>query len=433
MRADRAARSTADGGLDGGPSMPAVLYLLALGAFAVGTDTFVIAGLLSEMGRSLHVSTTVAGQLVTVFALTYAVLAPVAAVVTGRWSRQRRLRAALALFTAGTAVSAVAPWFWLAMVGRVTAAAGASAYTPAAVAAAGALAPEGRRGTALAIVISGLSAATALGVPLGTLVGGALGWRFTLLLVAVLGAAVMAGCHLPADAPAGAVAGLRERLAPLRKPAVLLVLATTLFALASEYTIYTYLSLIFGAATDGRTVLLSALLLAFGVGAVIGNAVAGPATDRWGDGPVLLLALVGVVAVEFLMPWTTGSLWPSLLAMGLWGVAGWGYLVPLQHRLMALAPGAASLTTSLNSSAIYLGASAGSVAGGVLITQLPARSIGCPAAAIGLLAIASALASNRARDAANAPASAANADNAGADPAPKPPDLKPGKRSWSPP
>jgi MFS family permease len=92
---------------------------------------------LSEIGRSLHVSTTVAGQLATVFALTYAVLAPVAAVVTGRWSRQRRLRAALALFTAGTAVSAVAPWFWLAMVGRVTAAAGASAYTPAAVAAAG--------------------------------------------------------------------------------------------------------------------------------------------------------------------------------------------------------------------------------------------------------------------------------------------------------
>ncbi|MER7081185.1 MFS transporter, partial [Saccharopolyspora kobensis] len=169
--------------------VPLRVAVLALGTFAVGTDAFVVAGVLPEIAADLDVGIAQAGQLVTVFAIAYAVLSPVLATLTGAWPRRAVLLTALAVFVLGNIATALAPSYATVLATRVLAAAGASMFTPIAGAAAASLAPEGQRARAISLVVLGLTVSTALGVPLGTLLGSVTSWRGTMWFVAALGAA----------------------------------------------------------------------------------------------------------------------------------------------------------------------------------------------------------------------------------------------------
>lgn len=352
------------------------LLVLTLGTFAIGTDSFVIAGVLPEIARSLDVGIGVAGQLVTAYALTYALLTPVLAAATGRWRRERVLTVGLGVFVVGNVLTAVAAGFALAVLGRCVAGLGAALFTPAASAAAASLVAPERRGRALAIVLAGLSGATALGAPLGTLVGSLGDWRATLWLVSVLGALAGLGVAalLPA-LPAAVPLRLRERLAPLRDARVATTLATTALVMLGVFLVYTYISLVFGRVTRGDGATLAALMAVWGVAATVGNLVAGSLSDRVGPRRVLGVA-IGVTALDFaLMPWTSAHPVSAVLALGVWGVCGWGTLVAQQHRLVGLAPTQVPLVLALNSSATYAAVAASGVAGAVVLTALDASRL----------------------------------------------------------
>src|SRR5262249_26839400 len=156
------------------------LLTLALGMFAMGTDNFVVAGILPGVAGSLHTSVSVAGQMVTLYALSYALMAPVMAAVMGAWPRKLILVLALGIFVAGNAVSALATDVHTVLLSRVLAGFGAALFSPTALGVASALAAPDKRGRALAIVTAGLTAATALGAPIGTFVGSFGSWRTTL-------------------------------------------------------------------------------------------------------------------------------------------------------------------------------------------------------------------------------------------------------------
>ncbi|HWN35367.1 MAG TPA: MFS transporter, partial [Pseudonocardia sp.] len=160
--------------------------VLAFGTFAVGTDAFVIAGLLPAISHSLSVSVGAAGQLVSVFSIAYAVLSPVLAALTGNWSRRTVLVTALLVFAAGNVATAVVPGYPLVLAARVLAAAGAAMFTPNAGATAATIAGDQRRGRAIAVVTVGLTSSLALGAPLGTAIGNAWGWRATMWFVTAL-------------------------------------------------------------------------------------------------------------------------------------------------------------------------------------------------------------------------------------------------------
>ncbi|GAA3032245.1 putative arabinose efflux permease, MFS family [Actinokineospora globicatena] len=376
-------------GIGEGTVMPVVLYLLAVGTFAIGTDAFIFAGLLPEVSSDLGIEVETAGQLVTVFSFAYAVLAPISASITSSWPRKRIITLALLTFIAGNVVSALSGSFEVMVLGRIIAAAGASSFTPHAIAIASENAPEGRRGTALSIVVGGLTVATALGVPIGTFVGSTLGWRATLWLVVVLGVFALLAPLLLGEVKAPARHTLRERLAPLRSGIVALVLATTFLALVSEHLVYTYISAVFDEATGGNGKTLSVLLLIFGIGAVIGNAIAGPAVDRWGNKSVLFIALAVMAADLLLLPLTTHTLPAAVVAVLVWGIASWMYLVPQQHRLLELSTASGPFTVSLNSSALYLGIAVGGALGGATLSLVGPVWLGVVGGLVGVLAVAS--------------------------------------------
>ena len=347
------------------------LLVLTLGTFAIGTDSYVVAGILPHVARSFHVGVAAAGQLVTVYSLAYAVLTPIMATLTAHWPRRRVLTAGLVVFVTGNVLTGTLTRFGLALMARAVAGLGAAMFSPAASATAAAMVAPERRGRALAVVLAGLSGATALGAPIGTLVASLGDWRMTMWFVAGLGALASAGvlAALPDSPPAPALR-LRTRLAPLGDARVAATLATTLLVMFGVFLVYTYISVVFDRATGGDGAHLAVLISVWGIAATIGNLAAGHLTDRLGSRRIVNLAIL-VLALDFaLMPWSSTRLDAAVLSLAIWGFCGWGLVVSQQHRLIGIAPALAPILLALNAAAIYLAVSASGAIGGATLGML---------------------------------------------------------------
>ncbi|MFJ5265275.1 MFS transporter [Streptomyces sp. NPDC088387] len=362
------------------------LLPLAVAMFAVGTDGFVIAGLLPEIAADLDVGVPAAGQLVTVFALAFAVSAPVLGALTSALDRRTALLLALAVFTVGNAATALGLDYRTVLAARIVTATGAGLIGAAAFSAATALAPAQRRGRALAFVMGGLTLAIAFGLPAGTLIGGA-DWRITLWAVAGLGVVAASGVAvalpripLPPDR-------LRARLEPLRRPWVFAMLGVTTLTLAGTHLLYTYISPALEGATAGSVTSLTVVLLAWGVGNMIGNTLAGRLADRYPPWWVVSAGLAAATLLLCVGPAVVGSLGTATVWAVLWGVCVSLPVVPQQSRFVAYAPGAAAVLLGLNSSAIYLGVALGGALGGLLQDQLTPARLGFAAAGVSLAAL----------------------------------------------
>jgi len=358
------------------------LIVLALGMFAIGTDSFVIAGILPAVSQSLGVTVAVSAQMVTLFALSYAVLSPVVAAAAANWPRKRLLLGGLAVFVLANVLTAVASSLELILASRVLAGLGAAMFSPTATATGASLVPHEQRGRALAVVIAGLTSATALGAPIGTALSAFADWRITMWFVAALGIASGLGVWaLLPTVPSPPAVGLRQRLAPLADSRVALTLLTTLAAYGGLFVVYTYVGVVFDRATRGDGILLAGLLFTWGIAATAGNLVAGRLADRFGSRRIINVAIVVAAADFALLPWTTATLPTAAVAIVIWGFCGWGLLVPQQHRLIGIAPAMAPLLLGLNTAAIYIGVSASGVIGAAGITLLDRYHLGLIGAA----------------------------------------------------
>lgn len=364
----------------------APLVWLATGTFAVGTESFMIAGLLPGMAQDLAVSVATAGQLVTVFALAYALSSPVLTALTGRVDRRTLLIGAMIAFALANLLAFCAHNYGQLMAARVLLAFAAGLYVPGANALASAVVAPERRGTAIAIVNGGLSLAIALGVPAGAVLGGALGWRSTFASVAVLAVIAIAGLlgGLPRGIGAGlASASLRQRIATAAQPAVLrTLLVTTLWAMAS-YTTYTYLAPLLDSSTIVHGAAIGFVLFGWGGAAAVGLAISGPAVDRKGPRAVILPALATsttafvVLSLSAHMFSKQLAIVPVMLAIAAWGVAHWAFYPAQQATLVSKAGvAAAPIALSLNASFMYLGFSLGAALGSITIQYSSLANLG---------------------------------------------------------
>jgi DHA1 family inner membrane transport protein len=367
------------------------LLMLALGMFAVGTDNFVVAGILPGVAGSLHTTVSLAGQMVTVYALSYAVMAPVMAAVAGAWPRKFLLVCALGIFVAGNIISAVATDLNTVLASRALAGLGAAMFAPTALGVAALLGDPTRRGRALATVTAGLAAATALGAPIGTFIGGLGSWRSTLWFVAALGLTAMIGVWaLLRSVPQPARFTLRERLAPVRDIRIALTLLTSLFAFGGFLMVYSYAGLVLFPVTGGDARVLAGMLLIWGVAATLGNMLAGHLVDRFESRRIIQVSLCVAIINFCALPWTSTHIASAAIALTIWGLIGWGLIVPQQHRLVNIAPQVAPLLMALNNTATYTGLACSGVLGGVALLFIEPQYLSIVGA--GLIAIALVLA-----------------------------------------
>ena len=351
------------------------LLWLALGAFAIGTEGFMIAGLLPALARDLNVGLPAAGHLVTAFSLAYAIGAPVMAVLTAGLERRRLLAFAMAGFSIANLLAALAPGYAGLLAARLLLALSAASFMPAASGYAAAMGGSERRGRALSMVANGLTLAIIAGVPLGVLVGESFGWRATFLGVAGLAALSLLGilARLPSQPP-DATASLSERVALTKRFDMLAVLATTVLTVAGTFTVYTYLGVFLADVAGIGPRGLALVLFGFGLASAAGARLGGTMADQWGTIHMVIVG-GGLTVLAYLVLSLGAALGPAqsmlalLPAILLWGLASWGLMTAQQARLVSLAPNLASVSLSLNSSAIYLGSAIGAAVGALVIAD----------------------------------------------------------------
>jgi predicted MFS family arabinose efflux permease len=357
------------------------IYLLALGTFTVGTEGYVIAGVLPDVAHDLHSSVSVGGQMVTVFALVYALAGP-PLIGLFQHARPKRLLIGAALaFAAANLLAAAAPDIWVLAGARVFAAVGAALFAAPAAAAAAALCTPEELPRAIAVTAGGNAIALTLGAPIGTLIGGAFGWRSAFVFVTLLSLVTAAAVAFGLPEVPTASSSVAGRLNLLRQGAVRWGLATTLGLFLAAYSVYTYLSPVVQRSAGLGSSGVASLMIVFGAGGFLAGRVVHSVLARWPIAAVLrtvLLVIAGLLAVLTVLTITHVSTvarvveFPLLFAFG---AAWWSGGISQQTRLAGLAPQQRSQALGLHFSAQFLGVAIGGALGGLALSAVSAGAV----------------------------------------------------------
>ncbi|NMM37199.1 MAG: MFS transporter [Glaciimonas sp.] len=378
--------------------MPIALYALTAGAFGIGVTEFVIMGLLLEVGVEFGVSIQAAGGLISGYALGVVVGAPLLTAMTGRWPRKTVLLGLMLIFTLGNAACALAPSYGFLMAARVlTAFAHGTFFGVGSVVATGLVVPD-KRASAIAFMFTGLTLANILGVPFGTWLGQAFGWRATFWAVAGVGVVALGviGFFVPRDRAVQSGSDWRADLVAMARRPVLLGLLTTVLGYAGVFAVFTYIAPLLTQVVGFDATAVSPILLVFGVGLVAGNLLGGKLADRYLV-PTVLGSLIALAVVLGLMTFALHSRVLAVIFVGLLGASAFATVAPLQMWVLEKAQGAGqSLASSFNIAAFNLGNAIGAWLGGVVIAYGPGlSSITWVAALVPLCAFGVALAAIR--------------------------------------
>jgi MFS transporter, DHA1 family, inner membrane transport protein len=373
--------------------LPLPLFALALAAFAIGTSEFVIMGLLPDLSHDLGVGIPAAGFLVSGYALGVVVGAPLLAIAPARMHWRAALLGLIGAYTFGNLLCAVAPTYSLLMGARVLTALCHGAFFGIGSIVAAALVPREKRGQAIALMFSGLTLANVLGVPAGTALGQAAGWRATFWAVVGIGTIATAAIAILVPRLARPDTGnLLREFAVLRKPQVILAMLLSVLSSVSLFAVFTYITPMLETVTHLAPGDVTWLLLLFGVGITAGNLLGGRLADR-----NLMLTIAGAFAAgaAVLAGFTVAlhAAWPAAVTMLVWGIVAFTVAAPLQMRVVDSAPEAPNLVATLNQGAFNLGNATGAWAGGIAIGAgvsygaLPWLGAGVSVLALGLTAL----------------------------------------------
>lgn len=348
-------------------SLPLIALFLA--AFAFGTAEFVIAGVLPEVATGLGVSIPVAGYLVSGYAIGIAIGGPLLAVATKKMTRKTLILLLGGVFTLGQVLCALAPTFELLMAARVLVAVVHGTYFGIAAIVAVNLVPADKRGFAVALILSGLTVSNILGVPGGTAIGNAWGWRATFWAVGALGlvATLAVALFLPSSTGQSSTSGsfLREFKA-LARQQIVTSLAIVILVMIGQYSLFTYIAPLLLEVTGLDASIVPWVLLLYGVGATIGVFIGGRLAD-WKLMPSLI-AILTTQAIAFALLYLV-SPYPMVMAVVVvfWGGVNFAFGSPVQSRVLAWAGDAPNLASALIPTGFNIGIAIGAVLGASLL------------------------------------------------------------------
>jgi len=367
------------------------LMALAVAAFGIGTSEFIIMGLLPNLSDDFHVSIPKAGVLVTGYALSVTIGAPLVAIATARLERKFALLLLMGIFTLGNFACAIAPTYNLLFAARVLTALCHGAFFGIGSIVAANIVPRNQRAQAIALMFSGLTLANVLGVPAGTALGQAFGWRSAFWAIVPIGLIAAAALFWLVPKQPHGTSGLIHEFRVLRQPQVLLVMFMSVLTSASLFCVFTYVAPTLETITHVSPHGVTLTLLLFGVGITIGN-LAGGALSDWRPVAFLvgsLLVLLASLGVLYLAePYTI----PAVAMILIWGAIQFAAGAPLQSRIVEHAAEAPNLASTLNQGAFNFGNATGATLGGALLTAgFGYRTLPIASAAVTVLTLVLAL------------------------------------------
>lgn len=357
-------------GKDVRQSMNIKVFILALSTIAVGLVELIIGGILPTVADDLNISLSSAGQLITIFALIYAISGPVLLVVTSKVERKKLYLAALFIFFIGNIITYFSPNFTFMMIARVLTAMSTALIVVLSLTIAAKVVAPAHRAKALGLIYMGISSSLVMGVPLGILVSDTFGWRVIFLGIAVLsiGSIILISIFLE-RIPGESAIPLSKQLKAVASLKLGGAHLATMFMLAGHYTLYAYFTPFLETELQMNSTWISIIYLLFGIAAVSGGAFGGALSDSIGTHKSILTVIILFAVVLFLLPVTTFSLVLFIPIMMIWAALSWSLAPPQQSYLIETDPATADINQSFNNSALQVGISIGSAFGGVVLNQ----------------------------------------------------------------
>ena len=354
---------------------PLAIWILSLGAFAIGMTEFVIMGLLPNIARDLNVSVSDAGQLITGYALSVAIGGPIIVLATYKLPRKNLLILLMAIFIIGNGIGSFAPNYGSLMISRVIAAlAHGSFFGIGSLFAANMVAPH-KRASAMALMFMGLTLSNIIGVPFGTFIGQLLGWKMTFVVISVLGLFTLIGIikYVPNQEETQPIS-IKNELNVLKDLKLWLTLGVTLFGFSSVFAYFTYISQILINVSYIEERLISFVLIIFGVGVTLGNIIGGRLAD-WNLNKALQIIFVIFPIYIFLMYYIQNYSVLMVVGIFVFGLIGFSMSPSLQFKSTIVSQDAPMLASTLNQSAFNIGNALGAAIGGVVVSQLGTENL----------------------------------------------------------
>ncbi|WP_145563572.1 MFS transporter [Yersinia aldovae] len=367
--------------------MPLAIIALTIATFGIGTSEFVIMGLLPEVASDLSVSIPKTGMLVSVYAMGVVIGAPLLAIATARIPRKSTLLGLIVLFILGNILCALAETYNLLMMARIIAALCHGTFFGLASVVATDLVQPNRRARAIALVFMGVTLANVLGVPLGTAIGQAFGWRAAFWGVSKIGivAIIAVVAWLPNNIPMKRISPKLEFKTLMQKK-VQTALLLSVLTNTSLFTVFTYIAPLLRDVTQVSEHGVTVVLLILGVGLSIGSVLGGRLGDKnlVGSMTRLIAILIGILLA---LHYTIGFYLPAVLTLFIWSIVAFALCPMLQLLVVDQARNAPNLASTFNQSAFNLGNALGAWLGGSLLA-FGVRLEQLPFAAMVVMAIA---------------------------------------------
>jgi len=345
------------------------VFGLFVATFAVVTAELIIAGLLPNVAADLKVDIPTAGLLITGYALGVAIAGPILALLTSALPRRGLLLALVLVFIAGNALCAISSSYWMLLGARLVIACSHGLFFGVAMVMASRLAPEGRKTSALSLVVSGVNLANILGVPIGTAIGGAYGWRTTFWVIVVMGVTALAVLFLllpRTPDPARGKDDFRAELAAAMRPAVLICYATIALFMVGVFTLFAYVVPLMTRLSGVPDSLVPAVLFGMGILGFFGNLAGGRLGD-WRPNATMAGVLVLFIGDTLLMWQLAGTAWGIIATLLAAWLIGFGFVAPVQGRILSEARDAPNFASTLISTAFNVGIAGGAAIGGAAL------------------------------------------------------------------
>lgn len=348
----------------------AVVYLLALAAFLIGTIEYIITGIIQMVADDLHVTTSAAGLLVTSLALSAAIGAPIVIALTINIDRRKILSWMLIIFTLSNIITSVSHSFEMVLMTRILQGISGGTAIVVAMAVATRLVEREKRGTAIGIILMGLSSSLVLGVPIGTFLSSMIGWKalFAAIGLITLIPLIVVYRRIPSMKEQEPVT-LGMQLSILKDKRILLAVAVTLFYVGGYSTLFTYLTPFLQESANLSITEISGILLLAGICSFLGSSLGGVAADKKGPTFTIFSGIILQIIMLMLLAFVTGNLVVMVGVIMIWMIATWSTSPAQQLYLVTLVPKSPDIALSVNTSFIQFGFALGSGLGGLVLSR----------------------------------------------------------------